>query len=203
MKLGPAPKYQVIDQFLSSSLASALLDHALASEASFEPSQLLLAETRLIDQGQRCSLRSNAGLGALEAPFLAVLQAQFGTLCEAVGMPPFVLAHSEVELAAHGDGGFYKPHLDTFTQADRASAGTDRVLSAVYYLTREPHGWSGGDLQLHCFGGGLADRIAPAHNRLLAFPSIALHEVLPVRCPSGQFADYRFAINCWLHRARG
>ena len=27
------------------------------------------------------------------------------------------------------------------------------------------------------------------------------HEAMPVRCPSGEFADSRFAITTWLHRA--
>jgi Rps23 Pro-64 3,4-dihydroxylase Tpa1-like proline 4-hydroxylase len=25
--------------------------------------------------------------------------------------------------------------------------------------------------------------------------------VMPVRVPSGRFADSRFAVNCWFHRA--
>ena len=112
------------------------------------------------------------------------------------------MARCETEVVAHGDGGFYRPHLDTFTQADRDSSGTDRALTLVWYFNRVPQAWSGGELQLYRFGGGLADSIAPRHNMLVAFPSIVLHEVRPVAVPSGRFEDCRFAVNCWLHRTR-
>jgi Rps23 Pro-64 3,4-dihydroxylase Tpa1-like proline 4-hydroxylase len=35
---------------------------------------------------------------------------------------------------------------------------------------------------------------------LLLFPSTNDHEVLPVRVPTGAFADSRFTINGWIHR---
>jgi Rps23 Pro-64 3,4-dihydroxylase Tpa1-like proline 4-hydroxylase len=37
-------------------------------------------------------------------------------------------------------------------------------------------------------------------NQIVFFPSETLHEVLPVECPSGEFADSRFTVNGWLHR---
>jgi Rps23 Pro-64 3,4-dihydroxylase Tpa1-like proline 4-hydroxylase len=44
--------------------------------------------------------------------------------------------------------------------------------------------------------------LEPRNNRLIAFPSFVPHEVRRVACPSGEFADSRFAINVWLSRAR-
>ena len=42
--------------------------------------------------------------------------------------------------------------------------------------------------------------VAPEKDSLLIFPSWALHEVMPVVCPSGEFADSRFSVNCWVWR---
>jgi len=44
--------------------------------------------------------------------------------------------------------------------------------------------------------------IEPGRNGPLMFPSWAPHEVMPVNCPSGRFADSRFAINCWVYRRK-
>lgn len=44
--------------------------------------------------------------------------------------------------------------------------------------------------------------VPPESDTLVAFPSWLRHEVLPVHVPSGAWRDSRFAINCWLHRAR-
>jgi Rps23 Pro-64 3,4-dihydroxylase Tpa1-like proline 4-hydroxylase len=77
------------------------------------------------------------------------------------------------------------------------------VLSGVYYFHRRPRAFTGGELRLYAIGD--PDRfvdIEPTHNTLLVFPSWAPHEVRPVSCPTGQFMDSRFAINCWLHARR-
>ena len=42
--------------------------------------------------------------------------------------------------------------------------------------------------------------IEPIDNSLLVFPSWAQHGVEQVNCPSGEFDDYRYAVNCWYCR---
>ena len=84
--------------------------------------------------------------------------------------------------------------------------GKDRIISAVYYFHCMPKGFSGGDLRLYRLGadplgegkepGNHVD-IEPVRNSMVAFPSWIMHEVRPVSCPSGDFRDYRFAVNCW------
>lgn len=83
------------------------------------------------------------------------------------------------------------------------------MLSAVYYFHALPKGFSGGQLRLFRFGADhtaaqseLANHVdlEPVRNSLIAFPSWAYHEVRPVSCPSGDFADFRFALNCWYCR---
>jgi SM-20-related protein len=107
----------------------------------------------------------------------------------------------ETELVAHGDGAFYKRHIDTLTR-DYHDTKQIRVLTGVYYFNAEPRAFSGGALRLHAIGGKEAQNfvdIAPLHNSLLVFLAWAPHEVLPVSCPSKRFIDSRFAINCWIH----
>jgi Rps23 Pro-64 3,4-dihydroxylase Tpa1-like proline 4-hydroxylase len=103
----------------------------------------------------------------------------------------------ELELVAHGDGAFYRRHIDTQTATERSHI---RVLSGVYYFHRQPKRFTGGALRLYAIGDPQRfTDIEPTHNTLVVFPAWAPHEVQPVRCPSGQFMDSRFAINCWLH----
>jgi Rps23 Pro-64 3,4-dihydroxylase Tpa1-like proline 4-hydroxylase len=117
------------------------------------------------------------------------------------GAAPSIL---ELELAAHGDGAFYHAHTDIAVGETRKkrSDKSDRVLSAVYYFYAEPKAFSGGELRLFQLGENPAFvELQPLQNSLVVFHSWVPHEVRPVSCPSGEFRDYRFAINCWYRRA--
>ena len=43
--------------------------------------------------------------------------------------------------------------------------------------------------------------IEPRHNRIVFFWARTMHEVMPVRMPSGAFADARFTVNGWINPA--
>jgi Rps23 Pro-64 3,4-dihydroxylase Tpa1-like proline 4-hydroxylase len=78
-------------------------------------------------------------------------------------------------------------------------------LSGVYYFHARTNAFTGGALRLYPFAIGSTNRfidVEPVHNSFAAFPSCVMHEVMPVRCPSRQFRDARFSINCWVHVAR-
>jgi SM-20-related protein len=199
---GGTTKYQIVDGFLSPDLLSALLDFALDNEAGFVPTRVVHSSADVVDRDGRRSLKCRTGLGPLKAPLLAAMRATFAEGCAATGIAPFTVAKIETELTAHGDGHFYHLHHDTLTQANRTGRTTDRMLSGVFYFHREPKRFSGGELALHPFRGGDPVLVEPANNRLLLFPSIAPHAVREVHCPASSFADSRFAVNCWFHRAR-
>ncbi len=115
-------------------------------------------------------------------------------------MTPFESPALETELVAHGDGAFFKRHIDT----GHRILDQIRVLSGVYYFNAEPKAFTGGALRLYAIGGNDSDDfidIEPLRNSLLVFPSWAPHEVMPISCPSKRFINSRFAINCWLHRS--
>lgn len=188
-----------IERALGPELSDRLLAYALAEEPRFRPA---LVDRQDQPPARDANVRVSAtlpDLGAFGPLFEARMRELLPRLLAELRMSPFELARIELELAAHGDGAFFTRHVD----AERL--GNTRMISVVYYAHARPKGFTGGALRLHPLvtppGGGHTD-VAPDHNRLVAFPSWAPHEVLPVSCPSGRFADSRFAVNCWLHRRR-
>ena len=211
---GPLPPHGQFRDFLPEVEMAALLDWTLANENRF-------ASARTNDRaGQNSSesLRERIALilrdlGPLDPLLRNRLLEALPEAIAAGGSSGTEPRSLELELTAYGDGAFYAPHVDIPLGPDRgslgAAAGEDRVLSAVYYFYREPKGFSGGQLRLHRFGSGPGEEgeagadhvdIEPITNSLAVFPSWARHEVRPVTCPSGRFADYRFALNCWYCR---
>jgi Rps23 Pro-64 3,4-dihydroxylase Tpa1-like proline 4-hydroxylase len=126
------------------------------------------------------------------------------SMMERLGGRSFVPHSFEIEMVAHGDGAFYKRHIDLPT--DKRSLESDRVISCVYYFYAMPKAFSGGLLRLHSLAASHQQNtfvdIEPFCDMLVFFPSWFPHEVLPISCPSGYFIDSRFAINCWIHRSR-
>lgn len=178
-----------------------LLDWAVGLEHVFQPAKV----ARYTGKGAPLvapHLRSSRLLPrhAL-APWRAVLtdlfMAAIPDALQHLRMPRPEQIELELELAAHGDGDFYRCHRD-HAASGRARS---RIVSLVYYFNAEPAKFSGGALRLHapCQDATKAVDIAPRHNRLVAFPSWAPHQVMPIACPSGRFDASRFAINCWVH----
>src|SRR2546423_5148826 len=114
-----------------------------------------------------------------------------------------VVEPKEFEITAYRDGGRFGAHIDTSEKLNRV-----RVLSCVYYFAATPCRFSGGELRLYGFPAASSKDAAapplvdlvPETDTLVAFPSWLRHEVLPVRVPSGAWAEGRFPFNCWIHR---
>lgn len=195
------PPYRVTRGFLGTALTDRLLAYAIDNEASFRPSDVGGKGEEGIDPSVRVSLLLRK-FGALKQEVRDIVHAAAPELIKSLRVTPFDAMKVEMEMAAHGDGAFYRRHIDTFVQ-DPAST-SDRLVSGVYYFHQAPKRYSGGALRLYAFGPG-ADRyedIVPEHDSLIVFPSWVAHEVLPVACPSSCFANSRFALNCWFLRAR-
>ena len=195
------PPYRVYNGFLGSDAHEALLAWTIENEAKFEPTTIGRGKENKVDPLLRMSLAVRDF-----GPMMALLRQRVldfvPTLIRDLRVTPFEPSKVTLELAAHNDGGFYKRHMDTFIGDARGAS--DRLLSAVYYFHAEPKAFSGGALRLYPFEAkkdedNFAD-VLPVQNTLLAFPSWAPHEVLPVSCPSRRFSDSRFAVNCWLYR---
>ena len=194
------PPYRTYRGFLDSDTHARLLAWAIENEVKFEPT--------LVDVGKR-DLAKRISLGVRDfGPMKALLRQRLLDLVPALirdlRVTPFEPSKVELELVAHNDGAFFKRHIDTFVGDERRAMASDRLLSAVYYFHAEPKAFSGGALRLYPLAekedeSNFAD-VQPEQNTLLAFPSWASHEVLPVSCPSRRFSDSRFAVNCWVHR---
>ncbi|UIP07975.1 2OG-Fe(II) oxygenase [Erythrobacter sp. SDW2] len=195
-------RHAIVDGFLAGDVAEALLDHALQNEALFQPALVRAGGGYRVSEEDRQAF-SMSDLGPAGPHFTAAIEAHFEHLCREVGLAPFPIAAWDVEMAAHRDGGFFHEHIDTMTAENRPGQPGDRIISLVYYLHRPGAGFTGGELVLRPFFGNDSEaRVAPIHNRLVAFPSFARHEVEPTHVPDNAWEDARFSINCWLLRAR-
>ena len=196
------PRHVVIDGFLPAELHDALLAQTLGQEEAFKRSTMREGGADVHGEARK-SWVNDAELGELEAPLETAVRAALPLIFEGLGIEPFEPAKIELEVSAHRDGDFYRPHVDTFHSEDRAGRKTDRVVTAVYYFHAQPRAFSGGEFRIHPFGGvGEPITIEAEDNRLLAIPAFALHEVRPIACENGEFRSSRFAVNAWVHRAR-
>jgi SM-20-related protein len=191
------PPHGVHFDFLDESLIAGLLNLVASREAEFY-------QTR-VASGIDPSERKSRGLNELEG-FSAIFKTKIGGLVPQflakLGMAPAADGQVELQLVAHGDGAFFKRHVDTQRTRDRERM---RVVTCVYYFHTLPKAFSGGALRIFSLGAPPTAEfvdIEPTYNSLLFFPSWAPHEVLPITCPSRRFLDSRFAINCLVHWPR-
>jgi len=195
----PSP-YVQMDDFLTSAEQQQILSYALQHEADFIPSRVTTNEP-----GYRSSSVIDRRDQAEEfSPFFVNrLKAYFPYILRAFNIAPFPAGEIETQLTAHNDGHYFKIHPDN---GDEQTSG--REISYVYYFYREPKAFSGGELRLYdgrVNNGAYVpaesfNLIEPRNNRLIAFPSRCQHEVLPIRCATGAFADSRFTVNGWIHK---
>jgi Rps23 Pro-64 3,4-dihydroxylase Tpa1-like proline 4-hydroxylase len=113
-------------------------------------------------------------------------------------LPPFTLGPIEVCIRAYQDGHYFKIHQDSSSAGLYAS----RLINFVYYFHKQPRPYTGGELLLFdsdveadTYTTSGFTRIVPEDNSLIVFPCNFYHSVVPIRCPSQDFADSRFVIN--------
>ena len=126
-KLAP---HVVIDDFLSAELHDALLDHALRHESSFTPSAVQRDARGYHGEGRQ-SWVCAAGFGELKAPLRAAVRDIAPAVCAGLGMKPFEPDQIELDLTAHRDGDFFRPHIDTFQGKELAHHTTHRDRKSV------------------------------------------------------------------------
>lgn len=188
--------HRLFSDWLGEAESEGLLAYALAAEARFVPTKLNDHGTGHFDRIVRHS-RVLKDLGSFADPLqkkALALQSELETAFDMTHTPP---NSTQIELVAHGDGAFYRPHTDTFT-GDEYMSGGRRRLTMVYYFHRLPRRFTGGRLRLFDLGGNQTIDIEPACDSLLVFPAATLHEVERISCPDGDFSDGRFSVNIWL-----
>ena len=191
----------IIDDFLGAEASARLVDFALANEARFAAARVHTSDKRnTIDQGFRDSVTFTGDFGPVIAPFHAALDAAFDRIAAEIGTNQFVRQPSELHMAAHRHGQHLPRHIDTLTGRAEPLVKDQRAASLVYYCHRTPRAFSGGNLVMYAMVGDGRRVIEPRHDRLVAFPSFAPHEIERVEVPGNRFADARFALVAWLRR---
>ena len=196
MKL-PAP-HLVLSNLLLPEQVEQLLSYTLENEGRFEPRTVA---GDVPDPDRWLCLKLN-DLGPFAEMFQALIQQDYTAWTKALRLSAFALGRVELRMAAYRDKGSFDYHLDS--TSDASSAEHSRMLTGVYYYHRQPQQFSGGAIRLFDLGAAPESsnylEIAPTHNSLLLFPSWVGHQVMPIRCESGLFADARFSVNVWLHK---
>jgi len=186
----------IVDGLLGDAEWSPLLARVLASEAQFQPSA-----THDARADYRHSLVLNPPPDLVE-PVVRRVRSLTPDVLPELRVQPITVGVVEAQVTASIDGSFFGVHTD----ADRQKV-PKRYLTYVYYFNQQPKAFSGGELRVYddvLRNGKLArgetfQVIEPLHNRLVLFWARTMHEVMPVRMPSGAFGDARFTVNGWVN----
>jgi SM-20-related protein len=199
----PAPCV-VLDEFLTSSELNVLIGYVLAHEMQFEVSEVLSpgATGNAVDYEHRRS-RVLMDLGGHEKMISDRLLTCLPRIIQKWGRDPFPVSRIEAQATASNHGDFFHCHCDNGAEAVAA-----REVTFVYFFHREPKQFSGGELRIydsrrdnnHYAPTANYRTIVPEQNQLVLFASGLSHEITPVECMSGKFADSRFTVNGWIHR---
>jgi SM-20-related protein len=198
-------KCVVLDEFLAPQELDELTRFTLDHEADFIASEVIspAADGGGIVNYEHRRSRVLMDLAQHQDRVLERIKAVLPQVLQTLGMEEFSIADVEVQVTASNDGDFFRFHSDN--GSDRAAS---RHLTFVYFFHREPRQFEGGELRIHdarleegnyvCEGS--YQTIVPQQNQIVFFPCELLHEITPVNCPSGRFADSRFTLNGWLRR---
>jgi Rps23 Pro-64 3,4-dihydroxylase Tpa1-like proline 4-hydroxylase len=194
----------VLDEFLAPQELDDLIRFTLEHESDFEVSEVLSprSENGVVNYDHRRS-RVLMDVGRHQDVILERIQSALPEILENLGMEEFDITGVEVQITASNDGDFFHFHSDN--SSERVA---NRNLTFVYFFQREPQQFEGGELRIHdahLEGGtyvsdGSYQTIVPQQNQIVFFPCELLHEITPVKCSSGRFADSRFTVNGWLRR---
>lgn len=194
----------VLDEFLAPQELTELTRFTLENESQFQLSEVLSAnaEKGVVNYDHRRS-RVLMDLGRHQDMMLERIKSVLPRVFDQLGMEPFQISAVEAQVTASNDGDFFHFHSDN---------GSDHVasrhLTFVYFFHREPRQFEGGELRIHdahleageYVSEGSYQTIVPQQNQIVFFPCELMHEITPVQCSSGTFADSRFTLNGWLRQ---
>jgi SM-20-related protein len=193
-----------LEGFLLPDELELLLHHTLSHAGDFETAGVV-ARNSVLRTVRRSSRRARMlrNAGKIGRVIRHRVRSYLPWILEGLGILPFRVARIEAQITASAHGDFFRKHMDNSHGVHRR-----RVLSYVYYFHRTPRRFAGGELLLYptwnedgrVVFATKARTITPTQNRIVFFPSSALHEIQTVRCPSGEFADSRLTVNGWVSR---
>jgi Rps23 Pro-64 3,4-dihydroxylase Tpa1-like proline 4-hydroxylase len=193
----------VLDEFLAPAELEALTAYTMAKETDFQVSEVISPEIGGgVDFKYRRS-RVLQDLGAHRGVVTDRIQAFLPRIVEDLNRDLFPVTRVEAQITASNNGDFFRWHND-----NGEGEIANREITFVYFFHREPKPFEGGELRLYDsrWANGTYRpeptyrTIAPQQNQMICFLSSLAHEITPVKCPSGTFADSRFTLNGWLHK---
>lgn len=198
------PRCLLLDEFLAPAELHDLLSYTLEEEKHFNLSEVISPE---VYNGSSVDFEHRRSHVLMDLDmhydrFIDRLQSTLPRLLPKLGIEPFPVVGVEAQITASKDGDFFRWHNDN--GQDEVSG---RKITFVYFFHREPKVFTGGELRIQGpvidnsgFGDGNYYTIVPRQNQLALFDSSLMHEITPVRCSSGKFADSRFTVNGWIRR---
>ena len=194
----------VLDEFLTWTELNTLRQYVLERESQFEISEVLSPGVHgsAVDYETRRS-RVLMNLGGHERIITDRVLTCLPRVLQKWGRDPLPISRIETQATASNHGDFFHCHSDNGAEAVAA-----REITFVYFFHREPKQFSGGELRIYdsrrendnYVPTANYRTIVPEQNQLVLFASGLSHEITPVDCPSGQFADSRFTVNGWIHK---
>jgi len=194
----------ILDEFLAPAELDSLIQYALEHESDFQVSEVISPGVPggAVDYDQRRS-RVLLDLGKHKDSIVSRLTPALAPILPRLGHEPFAISRMEAQITASNHGDYFRWHSDN-AQDEVAS----REITFVYFFHREPRRFRGGELRIYdsrLEATGYVPTpnyrgIVPEQNQLVLFNSALAHEITPVDCASGSFADSRFTVNGWLHR---
>jgi Rps23 Pro-64 3,4-dihydroxylase Tpa1-like proline 4-hydroxylase len=193
-------QYVQIDQFLSQEEQKQLLAYTGQRESDFVSTGTTTNTEHYPEHRNSWVLYSFPEFSEL---IVRRIRAIIPDVLRKLEIPLFPISTIESQLTAHNDGNYYRIHND-----NGSLETATRELTFVYYFYREPKPFFGGELVLydariennHYVKAESFKTIEPRNNSIVFFQSYYLHEVLPVSCPSKEFADSRFTVNGWVRK---
>ena len=194
----------IFDEFLTPAELNALRRYVLEEEARFQISEVLSPGVTgsAIDYEHRRS-RVLMDLAGHERMIVDRLLTCLPRVLQKWGRDPFRISRVETQATASNHGDFFRCHSDN--AADEVAS---REITFVYFFHSEPKQFTGGELRIYDSRRQNENyvptanyrTIVPEQNQLVLFASGLCHEITPVDCPSGRFADGRFTVNGWIHK---
>jgi len=194
----------ILDEFLTLAELNTLRQYVLEHEMQFEISEVLSPAVTggAVDYEHRRS-RVLMDLGGHERMISDRVLTCLPRVLQKWGRDAFPISRVETQTTASSHGDFFHCHSDNGAEAVAA-----REITFVYFFHREPKQFSGGELRIYdsrrendnYVPTANYRTIVPEQNQLVLFASGLSHEITPVECPTGQFADSRFTVNGWIHR---
>jgi Rps23 Pro-64 3,4-dihydroxylase Tpa1-like proline 4-hydroxylase len=193
----------IFDEFLVADELRSLLNYTLRNVSSFVRSEVVgygsVSKQSTEDRRSRVLFE----LGPYDALFRQRLLTFLPHVLHALSKQPFPVIDLEIQLTASNHAEFFRAHTDSDDDELRG-----RELTFVYFFHREPRRFGGGELKIFDTvktksGPTATERfqlVYPLQNQVVFFLSSYLHEILPVICPSRDFADSRFTVNGWYRQ---